>query len=571
MAAASLTAVGKLKVDGGGLMDKIATSWKKCSFVLLDGAISVKDKDVPDGKISEINLKGAMVEHVVLGWGKKHCLQIKTADDHLHHITFDTPATVDLWVDKIMQKLGSLQRRQQPKRVPSNNPPQETVVKYDVNQKEFKNMPKEWSLLLENSKITKDDQDQDPQAVLDVLEFYHKQSVMLDDEQASVFSKFEANRGSKVMPAKRQSSLILTEGDSEKVVPARPPNPAPQPKWKTEIEQRRQQEGSGGAPPLKEADDVIEEEKDSVPDLKPLAIKEFPYPPEEPFYDLKKKLWGTSNFGTQPLTIYKHAKSIGKGASGQVYEADAPDGHKVALKEMKLANQDRIDLIANEILVMRDSRHPNIVNFLDSYLVDNTLWVVMEYMQGGSLTDVIENNFCTISEPQMACITKQALAGLEHLHGKGVIHRDIKSDNLLISNTGEVKLTDFGFCATLTPEQSARYTMVGTPYWMAPEVVRQVAYGPKADVWSLGIMVIEMLEGEPPYLSEEPLKALYMITTVGTPELKHPERCSIPLLNFLQKCLMVDVTKRSAAGDLLKHPWLKTGCPKEGLLPLLFN
>lgn len=270
-----------------------------------------------------------------------------------------------------------------------------------------------------------------------------------------------------------------------------------------------------------------------------------------------------------PNLLYRKVKKIGQGASGSVYVAKAlATSQLVAIKAMDLAHQPRKELIINEIMVMKESQHPNIVNFLKAFLVrDNDLWVVMEFMEGGALTDVIDNN--TLEEDQIAAISLETCKGLEHLHNHSIIHRDIKSDNILLNNYGQVKITDFGFCAKLTDQRSKRATMVGTPYWMAPEVVKQKEYGAKVDIWSLGIMAIEMIENEPPYLDEEPLKALYMIATNGTPTLKKPEKLSRELKGFLAVCLCADVKSRATADELLQHEFLRKACPTSELPKLL--
>lgn len=270
-----------------------------------------------------------------------------------------------------------------------------------------------------------------------------------------------------------------------------------------------------------------------------------------------------------PTRLYRNLVKIGQGASGGVYTAyQVGTNLSVAIKQMDLEKQPKKDLIINEILVMRSSRHPNIVNYIDSFLHKNDLWVVMEYMEGGSLTDVVTANLMT--EGQIAAVSRETCQGLEHLHRHGVIHRDIKSDNVLLSMVGDIKLTDFGFCAQISdPAHAKRTTMVGTPYWMAPEVVTRKEYGPKVDIWSLGIMAIEMIEGEPPYLNQNPLKALYLIATNGTPTIANPESLSPVFSDYLAKTLEVDAEKRPNATELLQHPFFKLSEPLRTLAPLI--
>ncbi|KAJ3342655.1 Protein kinase [Gonapodya sp. JEL0774] len=260
----------------------------------------------------------------------------------------------------------------------------------------------------------------------------------------------------------------------------------------------------------------------------------------------------------EPTVLYSKVRKVGQGASGSVYVAKQLTTNKmVAIKQIDLNHQPRKELLVNEILVMKESPHPNIINYIESYLVRNSeLWVILEYMEGGALTDIIDNN--SLTEPQISTVVGETLKGLSFLHQKSIIHRDIKSDNILLDTEGRVKITDFGFSARLSVDKVKRSTMVGTPYWMSPEIVKQKPYDAKVDIWSLGIMAIEMLEGEPPYLEEEPLKALYLIATNGTPTLK----CR----DFLAKCLAVDPKNRLSSEQLLRHPFVTNSAGPPGCL-----
>ncbi|KAJ3288098.1 Protein kinase [Rhizoclosmatium sp. JEL0117] len=271
-----------------------------------------------------------------------------------------------------------------------------------------------------------------------------------------------------------------------------------------------------------------------------------------------------------PNLVYRKVKQVGQGASGKVFlsrNIQDPRAPTVAVKEMALNKQPRKDLLLNEILIMKECAHANIVQYLDSYLVGGDLWLILEYMEGGKLTDVIDNN--DLNEPQIASICNEIIKGVIHLHKRGIIHRDIKSDNVLIGRDGTIKLTDFGYSAKLTVTRKQRATVVGTPYWMAPEVVKRKPYGFKVDIWSTGILAIECIEGEPPYLEEEHLKVLYLIAANGTPKLKDPDSVSSVFKSFLARCLEVDVDKRASGKELRDHPFFKMAVPVEELASLV--
>uniref|UniRef100_A0A670YTL3 non-specific serine/threonine protein kinase n=1 Tax=Pseudonaja textilis TaxID=8673 RepID=A0A670YTL3_PSETE len=433
-------------------------------------------------------------------------------------------------------------------------------VGFDAVTGEFTGIPEQWARLLQTSNITKLEQKKNPQAVLDVLKFYDSKETVNNQKYMSFTS------------GGKQKSWRLCHHDTKT---ASEPPLAP-PVSEEEDEEDEEEEDDNEPPPViaprPEHTKSIYTRSVIEPVASPASVKELTVPQSEnsntsTLYrntdrqrkkskmtdeEILEKLRSIVSVG-DPKKKYTRFEKIGQGL--------------VAIKQMNLQQQPKKELIINEILVMRENKNSNIVNYLDSYLVGDELWVVMEYLAGGSLTDVVTET--CMDEGQIAAVCRECLQALDFLHSNQVIHRDIKSDNILLGMDGSVKLTDFGFCAQITPEQSKRSTMVGTPYWMAPEVVTRKAYGPKVDIWSLGIMAIEMVEGEPPYLNENPLRALYLIATNGTPELQNPERLSVVFRDFLNHCLEMDVDRRGSAKELLQHPFLKLAKPLSSLTPLI--
>lgn len=269
-----------------------------------------------------------------------------------------------------------------------------------------------------------------------------------------------------------------------------------------------------------------------------------------------------------PRQKYHLLSQIGTGATGSVYTAvDVKTSEKVAIKMIDIRKQAKKILILTEISVMKNKKHPNVVNYYDSYLVDeNQLWVIMEYMQFGPLTDLV--TALILREGQIAVIIRETLKAIEFLHSNRIIHRDIKSDNILLGQDGQVKVIDFGFCAQLNHSDEKRRTFAGSPYWLSPEIITRKAYDTKTDIWSLGILIIEMLEGAPPYLNEAPLKAIYLIASRGKPEIDY-ERLSPQLANFLDKCLNIEPEARATATELLQHPFLDHIEPLSSIVPLI--
>lgn len=250
---------------------------------------------------------------------------------------------------------------------------------------------------------------------------------------------------------------------------------------------------------------------------------------------------------------------IGRGAHGAVYRAeDRVTGEVVAVKQVKLVDLNDAELreITSEIELLRCLDHPNIVRCKGSEELDKHLHIVLEYCGNGSLRDVLKR-FGKVPETLAAVYLRQVVEGLAYLHQQGIIHRDIKAANILTMHDGSVKLADFGSAVKAGVEKDAKEAAVdavGSPYWMAPEVIEQKQLTTSSDIWSVGCLLIELLTGKPPYADLEPLSALFRVVDRGRPP--DPVGCSSGVREVLKSCFHRDPEKRCAAIELLHRRWL---------------
>ncbi|PIO70171.1 kinase domain protein, partial [Teladorsagia circumcincta] len=257
----------------------------------------------------------------------------------------------------------------------------------------------------------------------------------------------------------------------------------------------------------------------------------------------------------QPEEVFDIVGKLGEGSYGSVHKAVHRDsGHTLAIKKVPVDTD--LQEIIKEISIMQQCDSKYVVKYYGSYFKNSDLWIVMEYCGAGSVSDIMRLRRKTLTESEMSAVLRDTIEGLRYLHDLKKIHRDIKAGNILLNTEGQAKLADFGVAGQLTDTMAKRNTVIGTPFWMAPEVIEEIGYDTKADIWSLGITAIEMAEGRPPYADIHPMRAIFMIPTKPPPTFKKPDEWSDEFNDFIKQCLVKKPDDRKTASQLVEHSFI---------------
>jgi len=270
--------------------------------------------------------------------------------------------------------------------------------------------------------------------------------------------------------------------------------------------------------------------------------------------DMKK--WRDSTVVLEPESFYELFYELGEGSYGSVFKARKRQTGELCAVKIVPTDKEDVNELQKEIEYLKKAKHDFVVGYHGSYQKPGEVWIIMDLCEAGSINDIMSSARITLGERELRVIIASMLLGLRHLHSKRMVHRDIKAGNILLTNDGVAKLADFGVSKELNTIQSKCQTTIGTPYWMAPEVIQEGRYNEKADVWSLGITLIEMAEGDPPFTNLHPMRALFVIPKKDPATFQQPDVWSPEMNRFLADCLVKDPSERPSCDILLKHPFV---------------
>ena len=283
--------------------------------------------------------------------------------------------------------------------------------------------------------------------------------------------------------------------------------------------------------------------------------------------ELLSKLVNMSEDPEQELEIIE---SIGDGSYGFVFKAwHRKSGQMVAVKLIPVVDFDSLETCLKEMQILNSCSSKYIVSYYKSYYKNSQLWIVMEYCEAGSIKKIIQTTKRGLDEATISALIYSILKGLEYIHKNRLIHRDIKADNILLDLNGSAKIADFGVSTKLISTYGCTNSVIGTPFWMSPEIISNHNYTSKTDIWSLGITAIEFAEKEPPYSNKYPWMVMQIIKSKPAKGLTDPSKWSDMFNDFVKRCLTVDPDERPTAEDLLQHPFALYGQKNQKMLKKL--